>query len=369
MFTTMMEGIKEESVTSLFNLQVQVQQNPIVEEAAEDGAVPPPAVGAADPPAAAGGAARPGGTRPAARARPRPRTTARAFFRPPSPAAWPGRSRPASSATARPPRTRPGRRRTRRPTLTRRSTPTWAGTRPARAARAGSSSNATATLVIAESGWERGDIAPQADSSAVHCHRSVAGSARSSRSASTRTRPPKPTTAVISRTSAAGAEVMTRRSRGRRLDASNGPSSRIRCSGLLGRPRRELTGGPGARQGLRQHLGELARPAVRSGDSPAHAAALGWLARLARVRSAVVRSLVLGLAVSVRPRIRRPVVWGRIRRPVVWGQGVGDLDLAHGHGVGQRRLTSVWPPKCRYDQGRQDGYHDWPGWRVGWVRG
>jgi preprotein translocase subunit SecA len=44
MFTTMMEGIREESVTSLFNLQVQVQQNPIVEEAAEDGAVPPPAV-------------------------------------------------------------------------------------------------------------------------------------------------------------------------------------------------------------------------------------------------------------------------------------------------------------------------------------
>ena len=44
MFTTMMEGIREESVTSLFNLQVQVQQNPIVEEAAQDGAVPPPAV-------------------------------------------------------------------------------------------------------------------------------------------------------------------------------------------------------------------------------------------------------------------------------------------------------------------------------------
>ena len=44
MFTTMMEGIREESVTSLFNLQVQVQQNPIVEEAAADGAAPPPAV-------------------------------------------------------------------------------------------------------------------------------------------------------------------------------------------------------------------------------------------------------------------------------------------------------------------------------------
>jgi preprotein translocase subunit SecA len=35
MFTTMMDGIKEESVTSLFNLQVQVQENPIVEEAGQ----------------------------------------------------------------------------------------------------------------------------------------------------------------------------------------------------------------------------------------------------------------------------------------------------------------------------------------------
>jgi preprotein translocase subunit SecA len=37
MFTAMMEGIKEESVTSLFNLQVQVQQDPIIADA--DGAV------------------------------------------------------------------------------------------------------------------------------------------------------------------------------------------------------------------------------------------------------------------------------------------------------------------------------------------
>ena len=34
MFATMMEGIKEESVGYLFNLQVEVQQNPIVEESA-----------------------------------------------------------------------------------------------------------------------------------------------------------------------------------------------------------------------------------------------------------------------------------------------------------------------------------------------
>jgi preprotein translocase subunit SecA len=34
MFSAMMDGIKEESVGSLFNLQVQVQENPIVEETA-----------------------------------------------------------------------------------------------------------------------------------------------------------------------------------------------------------------------------------------------------------------------------------------------------------------------------------------------
>jgi len=40
MFNGMMEGIKEESVGNLFNLQVQVQENPIVEEAAADGVAP-----------------------------------------------------------------------------------------------------------------------------------------------------------------------------------------------------------------------------------------------------------------------------------------------------------------------------------------
>ena len=54
MFGAMMEGIKEESVGSLFNLQVQVQENPIVEEAAADGtpgaaAVAPGAAGLAVP--------------------------------------------------------------------------------------------------------------------------------------------------------------------------------------------------------------------------------------------------------------------------------------------------------------------------------
>jgi preprotein translocase subunit SecA len=48
MFNAMMEGIKEESVGNLFNLQVEVQENPIVEEAA------PPAAAASSPPAVGG---------------------------------------------------------------------------------------------------------------------------------------------------------------------------------------------------------------------------------------------------------------------------------------------------------------------------
>jgi preprotein translocase subunit SecA len=44
MFSSMMEGIKEESVLSLFNLQVQQYQDPIVEEAVPGGAVPGGAV-------------------------------------------------------------------------------------------------------------------------------------------------------------------------------------------------------------------------------------------------------------------------------------------------------------------------------------
>ena len=52
MFNAMMDGIKEESVGALFNLQVEVQQNPITEEATEAGAVPgalPGPAGAAGP--------------------------------------------------------------------------------------------------------------------------------------------------------------------------------------------------------------------------------------------------------------------------------------------------------------------------------
>ncbi len=40
MFTAMMDGIKEDSVGSLFNLQVQVQENPILAEDGADGATP-----------------------------------------------------------------------------------------------------------------------------------------------------------------------------------------------------------------------------------------------------------------------------------------------------------------------------------------
>ena len=52
MFSAMMEGIKEESVGNLFNLQVQVQENPIVEEAAADSA--PGAAAVIEAPGAAG---------------------------------------------------------------------------------------------------------------------------------------------------------------------------------------------------------------------------------------------------------------------------------------------------------------------------
>jgi preprotein translocase subunit SecA len=75
MFNAMMEGIKEESVGNLFNLQVQVQENPIVEEAGPDDAIsgtleapaaidtpqaPPPGVPG---PRASGAPARPSGQR------------------------------------------------------------------------------------------------------------------------------------------------------------------------------------------------------------------------------------------------------------------------------------------------------------------
>ncbi len=56
MFNTMMEGIKEESVAYLFNSQVEVQQNPIVEEAGAETPAVAPAFGQLPGPAANGGA-------------------------------------------------------------------------------------------------------------------------------------------------------------------------------------------------------------------------------------------------------------------------------------------------------------------------
>jgi preprotein translocase subunit SecA len=75
MFTAMMEGIKEESATSLFNLQVQVQQNPIVEEAGQDGA---PAGLTAAPPAPVQ-QAQPAPRRAAARPQPAPEAESEAL--------------------------------------------------------------------------------------------------------------------------------------------------------------------------------------------------------------------------------------------------------------------------------------------------
>jgi preprotein translocase subunit SecA len=70
MFTAMMDGIKEDTVGSLFNLQVQVQQNPIMAEDGADDAVPAgPMINltqSAQPLAAKPGAAPPVAAAPAA---------------------------------------------------------------------------------------------------------------------------------------------------------------------------------------------------------------------------------------------------------------------------------------------------------------
>jgi preprotein translocase subunit SecA len=65
MFNSMMDGIKEESVLSLFNLQVQQYQDPIVEEAAPGGAVAGGPVLSVVPPAAGPGLGAPAGAIPA----------------------------------------------------------------------------------------------------------------------------------------------------------------------------------------------------------------------------------------------------------------------------------------------------------------
>jgi preprotein translocase subunit SecA len=110
MFGAMMEGIKEESVGNLFNLQVQVQENPIVEEAAPNGAASPgsPEAPAVDTPEAASRPATPGpgvpGPRPGGRtggapARPAPaRSAARPAPAKPTPAK-PAPAKPAADQT------------------------------------------------------------------------------------------------------------------------------------------------------------------------------------------------------------------------------------------------------------------------------
>jgi len=66
MFSAMMEGIKEESVGSLFNLQVQTQESPIVEESGSDGAAQGGVISARVVPGVAGpSGAAPDGSMPA----------------------------------------------------------------------------------------------------------------------------------------------------------------------------------------------------------------------------------------------------------------------------------------------------------------
>jgi preprotein translocase subunit SecA len=91
MFSAMMDGIKEESVGNLFNLQVQIQENPIVEEAAPDGANGV-SLGAADASGAPAALDTPEAPRPA------PRAAAPA---PPAPAA-PSPAAPAPAPAAAP---------------------------------------------------------------------------------------------------------------------------------------------------------------------------------------------------------------------------------------------------------------------------
>jgi preprotein translocase subunit SecA len=75
MFGAMMEGIKEESVGNLFNLQVQIQENPIVEEGEAPGSLGTAAPGG---PAVAASAQATPAVAPAAPAAPAPATPAQA---------------------------------------------------------------------------------------------------------------------------------------------------------------------------------------------------------------------------------------------------------------------------------------------------
>ena len=284
MFGAMMDGIKEESVGNLFNLKVEVQENPIVEEATPDGSASPgaPEALAIDTPEAASP------PRPPPRVSPVPAPPARTPAAAPRPAAsgpkaaprseaaprsksTPGTARPGpglvartpSPRRARGPRSRPGWDRAARSgwsTRRRRSTAgrTWrrAGARPpgtstaglaattrARADRAASSSAATVTRGTRpddrppaqrhrSSGIDKRQSARrQPASSAVHSQRAgragqpgAAGRAAacSKRMARARERAPKFTTTVISTTRSAGRDITMRAILGRRPAASSG---------------------------------------------------------------------------------------------------------------------------------------------------
>ena len=182
MFNTMMDGIEEESVGDLFNLQVEVQESPIVEQAA----------GAVDGTRGAAGSGgrrhqrrrgRDGGRN---RGRQHRRDRGAAWFGgrpcgpwardsgsgrrgrrrgrrtlPRYPRAWPAAwTRPgarAGSSTPRPALTRPARRSCvpRRRAATAATSPGWGGTPRARAARERSSSSATATRVTGSAAQPR----------------------------------------------------------------------------------------------------------------------------------------------------------------------------------------------------------------------
>src|SRR6202008_1338729 len=89
MFNAMMDGIREESVGNLFNLQFEIQENPIVEEGGSGarlgfaGTLPGVTTGGAPQQAAAAGAPPP--RRPAPRPRPPSPPRQPAMFGPPRP--------------------------------------------------------------------------------------------------------------------------------------------------------------------------------------------------------------------------------------------------------------------------------------------
>ena len=116
MFNEMMEGIKEESVTALFNLQIEVQQNPIVEEV-QGGNIPGMLFGSkAATPIGQAPAQQPAAPAPVAprRQRPTPPPQPAPEPAPPVPAAFGGGGQAAGTRPAAEPRrpaggTRPGR--------------------------------------------------------------------------------------------------------------------------------------------------------------------------------------------------------------------------------------------------------------------